>query len=160
MGIAFRLVDDCGEGAIRLLDSYWLVDGDGNCRRLSSHGKCRARSEVRRHVCQGSKHYLCACDRRYRSLQKSSFLGEGFSFAKIVVAARACAGQRSGQRMILINDGLGPKTPAVALIGRGPRPSYRGLVRKIMTGIGPVAMRCPRVRDRKRAQELGARQSR
>src|SRR6266508_3437047 len=103
MGISFRLVDDCGEGAIRLLESYRLVDGDGNRRRFSSHGKCRARSEVRRHVCQGSKHYICACERRYRSLRKSSFPSEGFSFAKIVVAARACACRKSNPAIVMLS---------------------------------------------------------
>jgi hypothetical protein len=67
VGVATRPVDEGSEGAIRLLECRRLVDGDGNYGPLSSHGECRARGEVRRHVSQGSKHYLRACECRYGS---------------------------------------------------------------------------------------------
>src|SRR5262245_20530474 len=87
MGIACRFVEGCCQVAVRLVESHRLVDGDRNCRRFSSSCECWARSEARCHVCQGSKHYICACELRYSSFRKSSLPGEGFSFSKIVFCA-------------------------------------------------------------------------
>ena len=85
VGVATRSVDESGEGAIQLLECRRLVDGDENYGPLSSHGECRARGEVHRHISQGSKHYLRACECRYGSLRKGSLPSEGFSLAKIVL---------------------------------------------------------------------------
>ena len=63
MVVANRPVDQGSEGAVGLLESRRLDDGNGNLRRLSSHGKCGARVHVRHQFSQkGAATYLLSKD--------------------------------------------------------------------------------------------------
>ena len=47
MVVAHRPMDEGSEGPVGLLEGRRFNGGDGNLRRLSSHGECRAWGQVR-----------------------------------------------------------------------------------------------------------------
>ena len=62
MVAANRAVDEGGEDAVGLLETRWLDGGDGDLRRLSSYGECRAWGQVRGgfRPMSGWSHQVCS----------------------------------------------------------------------------------------------------
>jgi hypothetical protein len=77
-------VDEGGEGAVGLLESRRLDGGDGNRRRLSSHGECRAWGQVRHQFSEKKHSYIRFSEGGHGWLRESSLPSEGFSIAIVV----------------------------------------------------------------------------
>jgi hypothetical protein len=82
--LLIELWTKAGEGAVGFLESRQLDGGDGNRRRLSSHGECRAWGQVRHQFSEKKHSYIRSSEGRHGWLRESSLPSEGFSIAIVV----------------------------------------------------------------------------